>query len=140
MIDYASVIWAPNATKSALSKRDAIQKIAAQAIIGGFRTVALHTAESKANPQSVQERFHCHELKTWIKLHTKLPQHRFWRIKKALNLDNKTWISPLQKIAFKFQKLDLSNLERIYPYTKAPWKPSVKVVIPTSRAKAIQAV
>ena len=139
VIDYASVIWAPNATKSAISKLDAIQKIAAQAIIGGFRTVAFHTAESEASLQSVQERFHRHELRTWIKLHSKPPHHRFWRIKKALNLDNKTWISPLQKIALKFQKLDLSNLEQIYPYTKAPWIPSVKVVIPTSRAEAIQA-
>ncbi len=52
-VDYASVIWAPNATKSALSRLDAIQKIAAPAIIEGFRTVALHTAESEANLQSV---------------------------------------------------------------------------------------
>ncbi len=139
MIDYASVIWASNATKSALSKLDAIQKIAAQAIIEGFRTVALHTAESVANLQSMQEKFHRHEIRTWIKLYSKPPHNRFWRIKKALNLDNKTWISPLQKVALKFQKLDLSNLEQIYLYTKAPWIPSVKVVILTSRAEAIQA-
>lgn len=56
-----------------------------------------------------------------------------------LNLENKTWISPLQKIALKFQKLDLSNLEQIFSYTKAPWIPPVKVIIPTSGAEAIQA-
>lgn len=49
VVDYASVIWAPNTTKSALTRLDAIQRIAAQAIIGGFRTVTLHTAELEAN-------------------------------------------------------------------------------------------
>ena len=65
--------------------------------------------------------------------------HRFWRLKKALNLDNKTWISPLQKIALKFQKLDLSETEQIHPYAKAPWIPSVKVVISSAKPEAIRA-
>ena len=41
-------------------------------------------------------------------------------MKKALNLNNKTWISPLQKIVLKFQKLDLSKTEQIHSYAKAP--------------------
>ena len=63
IINYASVIWASNATKSVLSKLDTIQRITAQAIIGGFKTVALHTIEFEANLQSVQKRFHRHELR-----------------------------------------------------------------------------
>ncbi len=54
-------------------------------------------------------------------------------------MSNKTWISPLQKIALKFQKLDLSNLEQIHLYAKAPWISLVKIVIPVSRAEAIWA-
>ena len=57
IVDYASVIWAPNANKNALSKLNAIQRIVAQAIIGDFGTVALHTAKSKANLQSVRKNF-----------------------------------------------------------------------------------
>lgn len=49
IMDYASVISAPNSIKNALSKLDTIQKIAAQAIIKSFKTVALHTRELEAN-------------------------------------------------------------------------------------------
>ena len=118
VVDYASIIWAPNTTKSALSKLDTIQQIAAQAIIGGFKTVVLHTAESEANLQNVQERVHQHKLRIWIKLHSKPLNHKFWQMKKALNLGNKTWISLLQKITLKFQKLDLLKTDQIHPYTK----------------------
>lgn len=41
VIDYASIIWALNSTKSSLSKLDSIQRIAAQAITGAFKTVSL---------------------------------------------------------------------------------------------------
>ena len=37
--DYASVIWAPNASKSALSLLARVQRMGAQAIVGEFRTV-----------------------------------------------------------------------------------------------------
>lgn len=86
VIDYASIIWAPNTTKSSISKLDAIQRNAAQAVIGAFRTVSLHTAESEAGLWSVGRRFHSHELRTWVKWHSKPGNHRFWHIKKALDL------------------------------------------------------
>ena len=40
VMDYASIIWASNFTKSSLAKLDDIQKIAAQAITGAFKTVS----------------------------------------------------------------------------------------------------
>lgn len=67
VIDYASVIWAPNSTKSSLAKLDGIQRIAAQTITGAFKTVSLHIAESETNLLNVSQRFHLAELKTWVK-------------------------------------------------------------------------
>lgn len=102
MIDYLSALWAPNATKSVLLKLDDVQRILDQAIISNFRTVAFYKTELEANLQSIQKRFYCHKLKTWVKLHSKPPNNRFWQIKKMSDLENKTWISPLQTTAFKF--------------------------------------
>lgn len=47
--DYASVIWAPNASKSALSPLTQVQRLGAQAVIGAFRKVSLLVAESEAS-------------------------------------------------------------------------------------------
>ncbi len=47
--DYTSVIWAPNASKSALSPLFQVQRLGAQAIVGVFRTVSLLVAESEAS-------------------------------------------------------------------------------------------
>ncbi len=75
--------------------------------------------EFEAVLQSVQEMFHCYKLMIWIKLNNKLLGHRFCQKIKTLNLNKKTWISPLYKIVLKFKKLDLLKIEQIYLYTKA---------------------
>ena len=48
VIDYALVIWSPGLAKSTLKKLDQIQRIGAQAITRGFRTVALPIAKAEA--------------------------------------------------------------------------------------------
>ena len=53
VIDYASVRCSPGIAKSALKKLDQIQRIGAQAVTGGFCTVALQVAEAEAGLQSV---------------------------------------------------------------------------------------
>ena len=63
--------------------------------------------------------------------------HRFWKIKRTIDLSNKRWISPLQKIAEKFKALDLAGLEKIEAFVKAPWVPPVLVHI-FDKEEAIQ--
>lgn len=63
--------------------------------------------------------------------------HRFWKVKSALCLESKKWISPLQKIAQKFNELDLSKIEKIGGYARGPSTSPAKVVIPDSKEKAI---
>lgn len=63
--------------------------------------------------------------------------YRFWKVKSTLCLENKIWISLLQKIAQKFNELDLSKIEKIGGYARDPLISSAKVVIPDSKKEAI---
>lgn len=134
---YASVIWAPNASKSALSPLAQVERMGAQAIVGAFRTVSLLVAESEAAIIPLERRFLTTQLTTWIKWHAKPSSHRFWKIKRTIDLSNKRWVSPLQKMAEKFNALDLVKLEKIEAFVKAPWVPPVRVSI-FDRKEAIQ--
>lgn len=87
--DYASVIWAPNASKSALGPLAQMQRMRAQAIVGAFRTVSLLVAESEAAIIPLELRFLTTQLTTWIKWHAKPSSHRFWKIKRTIDLSNK---------------------------------------------------
>ena len=87
------------------------------------------------------DRVHWQQLSTWIKWHTKPPLYQFWKVKRMIDLANKTWISPLQKMAETFKDINLGSLEKINAYAKAPWNPPANVCISekeTAIAKAIQ--
>ncbi len=118
--DYASVIWAPNASKSALSPLSQVQRLGAQAIVGAFWTVSLLVAESEASTVPLDCRLLKSQLTTWVKWYSKPQTNQFWKIKRTIDLSNKRWISPLQKIAEKFKDLDLAQLEKIEAFVKAP--------------------
>lgn len=140
-VDYASVIWAPLATVSALKRRGKAQRIGVQAITGAFSTVSLLIIEAEATLTLTIDRLHWQQLSAWIKWHTKPPLHRFWKIKRTIDLANKTLISPLQKLAETFKDINLKSLEKINAYAKAPWGPPAGVCIlgkEIAIAKAIQ--
>lgn len=113
--------FSPGDSRKPFSTLDQAQQIGSQAIIGAFCTTALVVSEVEASFLPTLDRLHNQQLKTWIKWHTKPSLHRFWKIKNAISLTNKTWKSPLQKIAGKFQSIDLLSVEKITAYTKAPW-------------------
>ena len=116
VVDYASPIRAPGATQTSLRMLDTIQRIGARAVIGGFYTVARCVAEFEAGIEPANSRHHNQQRSAWAKRPTKPKSHRFWKAKNALCVSNKRWISPLQKIAQQFEKLDLSNIENIGGY------------------------
>ena len=88
--DYASPIWGPAAAQYTMERLDQVQRIGAQAITGAFSTVSLLIAESEASLVPTQARLRQQELNTWINSHTKPVGHRFWKAKRAINLENKT--------------------------------------------------
>ena len=76
-MDYASMIWGPNATRSALSGLDRAQRIGAQAVVGAFKTVSLVIAESEAGLEGTLTRLRKRNMATWVQLQTKSSNHPF---------------------------------------------------------------
>jgi hypothetical protein len=60
--DYASPVWYLTVPDQALAVFDRAQRVAAQAIIGGFKTMGLGVAILKASIQTIQEMLHQHTL------------------------------------------------------------------------------
>lgn len=77
------------------------------------------------------------QLTTWLKWHPKPHTHRFWKMKRTINLSNKRWISLLQRIADKFKALDIAQLEKIEAFVKASWTPPAPIKI-LNKEKAIE--
>ncbi len=138
VVDYASPIWAPGATISALRILDDVQRIGTQAGIGGSSTVARCVAESKAGVEPAILRHHNQQRAAWIKWHTKPESHRFWKIKTALSITNKRWVSPLQKIAQKFASVDVLKIVKIGAYARDPTTSTCSVFIPGAKQQAIE--
>ena len=82
--DYASIIWAPNASLSSLSALERVQRIGAQAIVSAFKTVALNIVEAEAGLEGTLTYLHRQHIATWVKLHSKSAKHHFWKLKKSL--------------------------------------------------------
>ena len=122
IIDYASPIWSPTATERIQRLFQPIQRVAAQAIIGAFRTVALPIAEVEASIIPAQVRFKEQRLRFWIDLHTLPSTSPFWLLRGIINRQTKWFISPLSMIATEFRSMQLANMETIYPYGIPPWQ------------------
>jgi hypothetical protein len=56
--DYASSVWYLAVSNKTLSVLNRAQRVAAQAIIGGFRTLGLDVAVLEAGILSLQQRLH----------------------------------------------------------------------------------
>lgn len=113
VVDYALLIWALACTRSSLDKLNVIQKIGGQAIIGRFKTVARNVIEVDVEIDTVESR-HLKQIRSaWVKWHTRPLTHRFWKVKAALCMNNKRWISPFQKIATILRSIDVSKEETI---------------------------
>ncbi len=76
-IDYSAAIWLPELSLRLIHQLNIPQKIAGQAIIKAFRTVALVIVESEAGLEPPVIRHHRQQLQTWVKWHTKPQKHRF---------------------------------------------------------------
>ncbi len=103
-----------------MKRLDKAQRIGAQAITREFSTVSLLIIEVETALTPIMDRLHWQQFSTWTKWDTKPLLHQFWNVKRTIDLANKTWISPLQKMAETFKDIDLSSLEKINAYAKAP--------------------
>jgi Reverse transcriptase (RNA-dependent DNA polymerase)/Endonuclease-reverse transcriptase len=129
VIDYASPIWSPGTAYRTTKIVNQAQRIGAQAIIGAFRTVGLERAEAEADISPSRVRWELQMGKFWVKCHTLPEKHPFWRWQRQLDIRNRRFRSPLQRIAKKFEKVQLSDLETIEPYCLAPWRAGFHVTV-----------
>ena len=136
-IDYASFVWSSRATGKLRKLLEPIQRIASQAIVGVFRTVALCIAQAEANIEPLQQRWRGQAGRTWVQWHTLPPNHPFWKTRRRLDIGCRRYVSPLQQHARFCQHVDVSCIEKIHPYVMAPWAPQVHVHVEEDRTTAM---
>ena len=128
--DYASPIWSNKVTTRARRMLEQVHRIGVQAIVGAFRTVSLARAEVEAGIESLQTRLQKQQQKFWVSCHTLPSKHPWWKVRKGVDIRNKRFPSPLQRIAERLQAVGLGKLETIEPFSLAPWQEAIEACIP----------
>ncbi|KAM4064100.1 endonuclease-reverse transcriptase domain-containing protein [Hirsutella rhossiliensis] len=111
------------------------QRIGAQAVTGGFRTVATAVAEAEAGVQSVRERHTQAATKFWIRMRTLPKTHPLTSLRLKLN---RRYASPMQKLASAMGRIDTKRLEVIHEFALAPWEDRVQVTDETDRVEVVK--
>ncbi|KJZ68825.1 hypothetical protein HIM_11785 [Hirsutella minnesotensis 3608] len=117
-MDYASNMWSHAYGAKEASWIDRAQRIGAQAVTGGFRTVATAVAEAEAGVQSFRERHAQAATRFWIRMRTLPKTHPLTSLGLKVN---KRYASPMQKLASAMGGLDTKRLEVIHEFALAPW-------------------
>jgi hypothetical protein len=139
-VDYAASVWC-TPTRDHLvpvwvtKTLRAAQKIAAQAIVGLFRTVSLLIAESEASIESINIRLGRRILRHWISCHTLPSTHPFWECREAVaNQKGRYFFSPFRLLAVHccLQKMEV---ETILPTPLDPRKPTLREYITTTEGE-----
>lgn len=128
-VDYASPIWSTSLTGRVTEMLNQIQRIGTQAIIGAFRTVTRIRAEMEAGIEQLTARMHRQEYKFWVKCHALPVKHPWWKIRWGIDTQNKRFPSPLQRIAMQLESVDLTEMERIYPFCIPLWQQGIEAQI-----------
>jgi hypothetical protein len=125
--DYASAVWYPVVSNEQLKGLERPQRVAAQSIIGCFRTVALAVAEAEASLTPVRDRLHRHSLRFWIDIQTLAADHPLALHRERYECTR--YMSPIQKTARMFEGLRVDATEVARPFTRAPWAPEASIVV-----------
>ncbi|KAM4061514.1 reverse transcriptase [Hirsutella rhossiliensis] len=134
-MDYASNVWS-----HACGVKEAVwigraQRIGAQAVTGGFRTVATAVAEAEAGVQSFRERHAQAAAKFWIRMRTLPKTHPLTSLRLKLN---RRYASPMQKLASAMGRIDTKRLEVIHEFALAPWDERVQATDETDRVEVLK--
>ena len=122
VVDYASTVWMHAYKDKLVGPINRVQRMAAQAIVGTFLTVATSVAEAEAHIATAQDRFWKRAIKLWTDTHT-LPdtnplRRNTYRMRKPMN----KYRSPLYRVADALKGIAMDELETINPFTLAPWE------------------
>jgi hypothetical protein len=133
-MDYASNVWSHACKTKEATWIERAQRIGAQAITGGFRTVATAVAEAEASVQSFRERHAQAASRFWIRTQTLPRTHPLTCLKLKLN---RRYASPMQKLASTMSRLDTKRVEVIHEFALAPWDERVQATYETDRLEVL---
>ncbi|KJZ70482.1 hypothetical protein HIM_10111 [Hirsutella minnesotensis 3608] len=132
-MDYASNVWSHACGAREATWIERGQRVRAQAITGGFRTVATAVAEAEASVQSFRERHAQAAARSWIRMQTPPKTHPLTSLRLKLN---KRYASPMQKLASEMGRVETKRLEVIPEFALAPWDDRVSVTGGTGQVEA----
>jgi ribonuclease HI len=127
VMDYASPVWYLAVSDKTLAVLHRAQRVAAQAIVGGFRTMGLDFAVLEAGIPSLQQRLHEQTLRFWISIQKLEASHIHAKLAKTKPI--RRFDSPLRKAAGLFRELDANRAEKIPAIGCEPWSPEAHVHI-----------
>ena len=128
VVDYASNVWMHACNYKLVGPINRVQRMAAQAIVGTFRTVATSVAEAEAHIASVQDRFWKRAIKLWIDIHTLPDTNPLRRNTTRIRQFRKHYCSPLYQVADALKGIPIDGLETINPFTLAPWEKRIPTI------------
>lgn len=127
-VDYASNVWMHACKNKLAGPINRIQRVAAQAIVGTFLTVATSVAEAEAHIASAQDRFWRRAIKLWTDIHTLPYTNPLRRNTSQMRKFRKSHRSPLYQVADTLKDIAMDELETINPFTLTPWENRVQTV------------
>ena len=125
--DYASPVWYPIATHDMKKLLLQSQRITAQAVIRGFRTVALAIAEVEAGLLPMEHRLRKQAIAFWVSIHKLDRSHPHWMLKRQRLCTKHR--SPLMRVAEMCQDVEVDRVLELKPYACPPWVARPEVVI-----------
>lgn len=125
--DYASPVWYPIATHDMKQLLLQSQRIAAQAVIRGFRTVALSVAEVEAGLLPMEQRLRKQTIAFWVSIHKLGQSHPHWMLKRQRLCTKHR--SPLMRVAEMCADVPIDTVSEVKPYACPPWVARPEVVI-----------
>ncbi|EAQ90175.1 hypothetical protein CHGG_06794 [Chaetomium globosum CBS 148.51] len=128
VVDYASNVWMHVCKNKLAGPINRIQRVAAQAIVGTFLTVATSVAEAEAHIASAQDRFWRRAIKLWTDIHTLPYTNPLRRNTSQMRKFRKSHRSPLYQVADTLKDIAMDELETINPFTLTPWENRVQTV------------
>ncbi|KJZ69133.1 hypothetical protein HIM_11480 [Hirsutella minnesotensis 3608] len=134
-MDYASNVWSHACKTKEAAWIERAQRVGAQAVTGGFRTVATAVAEAEASVQSFRERHAQAAAKFWIRMRTLPKTHPLTSLRLKLH---KRYASPMQKLASAMERLDTKRLETIDEFALAPWDERVQATYEADRVETMR--
>jgi hypothetical protein len=128
VVDYASNVWMHAYKDKLVGPINRVQRMAAQAIVGTFLTVATSVAEAEAHITAAQDRFWKRAIKLWTDIHTLPDTNPLRRNTSRMRKFRTQHRSPLYQVADALKCMEMDELETINPFTLTPWENRVQTI------------